>query len=189
MLKHSIALSACCLLLASPSLGFAHGRREGGIRGHQAHHAHNVAELQMKSSLDSASAAASDLESAFGALELKSKQVDDRSSIALKVDARLPIPSATAGIADAAGAAAAEIHVEISRNNAAVADCTLAFVSESDSGAATRAHFQLRTRSAAKSVPNAVGACANGMPAMQPGDSIVIYGVVNSARVDLLDNK
>lgn len=188
-MNHKIALIlAGCLIGGTPALVLAHGG-DGEHHGKGRAAIHNVSSIELKSSLDSANAAATDLAAARAKLKFSSHQNDLKGFASLKVDAKFPIPSPSLGITDAATAAAAQVHIEISRGGAVIADCSLAFDADHDHDGDASAKYQLRLRSGNGSTMGAKGSCPNGLPAMMPGDSEIIYGLVGGARANLLDNQ
>jgi hypothetical protein len=106
----------------------------------------------------------------------------------LKAVVRLPIPAASVGISDEATAAAQEVHMELSRDGVAYADCSFAFQASHDSDDATPptvAQYRLHVKTNGKH--DVKGTCGNGtVPTIQSGDTIRVYTLVNGAPVDFM---
>ena len=120
-----------------------------------------------------------DLESLDGKLRYRAK----KGKAQLKTNLKLPLVSTMLGISDAISAAAADIHLEVLREEAPIADCQLQYIGSEEADEDSAGHHLYRLHG--KVGPNSKssgfrkGACvvgeSNAVPEMQAGDTIRIY--------------
>lgn len=140
--------------------------------------------IKIRSELSPVEGGAADLSAASGNLRYNSL----KKTIQLKAVMALPIPSESLGIADADGAGAAQVSLELSRDDAVYATCSLELVGIEVEDEASIAKFRLHQKKAGKSKQEVKGSC-DSFPAIQDGDKIVVFGMNGETRVDILDNQ
>lgn len=180
-LKAVILLIALALLTPIP--GYAKNDKEKGPGGRNP----QSQQVRIRAALDPIDPLLVDLATARGQIDFRSKANHKHTKTQLKIRAKFAIPSASVGIVDLASAAAAQIHMEVTRAEEIVADCILVFMPDDDDllEPPTEANYRLHVKS--QGLQNVKGYCEE-VPELQEGDRVVIYAIVNETRVDALDN-
>lgn len=168
-------IAVCLLTILCTSVpSFAKPGTDKGGKGIQRRQ-----QIRIREQLIPSDAALTDLATSSGRIDFRSKKKSQ-----LKARVLIPVPAPSLGIADAAGLEGADLHLEIQREGVAVADCSLESMGTDDHG--TTGQLRLHVKNSGRR--DVKGSClpAETLPAMQMGDRVVVYGVVNSVRVNFL---
>jgi hypothetical protein len=178
MRKFGSLLIATLFIVGSAIPGDAYAAKGKGKKGVKFN------PITIRSELAPVEGAAADLSAASGDLRYNLR----KRVIQLKAVIDLPIPAESLGIADADGAGAAQISLELSRDDTVYATCSLELVGIETEEESSIAKYRLHQKKAGKSEQEVKGSC-DSFPAIQDGDKMVVFGMNGEARVDILDNQ